>query len=186
VVVDLGTGDGRVVIRRAAAEPTALVIGVDAAAAAMAETSRRADRRGPGNALFLASGVEGLGASPLAGRADLVTVLFPWGSLLRGALGLDDAALSGIASLVMPGGRVEVLASVVPSDRVAGLDRLEEPGGAAIRDAWRAARLELTSCRRASPDEIAASGSTWARRLRADGDTRPVWLLEGRREIVRQ
>ena len=79
VVVDLGTGDGRAVLRRAAAEPSALVIGIDAAASAMAEASRRADRRGPTNALFLAAGVEALSASPLAGRADLVTVTVPVG-----------------------------------------------------------------------------------------------------------
>jgi len=54
----------------------------------MAEASRRADRRGPSNALFLAAGVETLPASPLTGSADLVTVMFPWGSLLRGVLGL--------------------------------------------------------------------------------------------------
>ena len=33
----------------------------------------------------------------LCGLADLVTVNLPWGSLLRGALALDDAAAAGIA-----------------------------------------------------------------------------------------
>ena len=59
--------------------PAALIVGIDAAAPAMADASRRADRRGPTNALFLAAGVETLSASPLAGRADLVTVPVPVG-----------------------------------------------------------------------------------------------------------
>ena len=118
---------------------------------------------------------------PLAGRADLVTVLFPWGSLLRGALGLDDWALSGIASLLAPGGRLEVLASVVPSDGVAGMPCLDGEAEPVIRRAWSAAGLRLTAMRPASAAEIAASGSTWARRLRAGGDARPVWRLEGTR-----
>jgi 16S rRNA (adenine(1408)-N(1))-methyltransferase len=179
VIVDIGTGDGRAVLARAAAEPSALVIGVDAAAAAMAEASRRAERRGPANALFFAAGVEDLMASPLAGRAHLVTVLFPWGSLLRGALGLDGSALGGIAGVLSPVGRLEVLASVVPSDAVPGLPCLDDEAEPTIRGAWSAAGLQLTEVRVASAAEVAASGSSWARRLRAGGDVRPVWRLEG-------
>ena len=177
MILDIGTGDGRAVLARAAAEPAALVIGLDAAADAMAEASRRADRRGPRNALFLAAGVEGLVTSPLAGRVDLVTIQFPWGSLLRGALGLDDAASCGIASTMAPGGRLEVLASVVPSDGVDGLGCLDATVEPAIRRAWAAAGLDLVTMRPANRDELAASGSTWARRL---GTERPVWRLEGR------
>ncbi len=178
MIVDLGTGDGRAVLTRAAADPCALVIGVDAAAAAMTDSSRRADRRGPSNVLFLAAGVETLGGTVLACRADLVTVTFPWGSLLRGVLGLDAAALAGVASIVAPGGRVEVLASVLPSDGVAGLDRLDTSCEPAIRAAWAAAGLDLVTMRPATADEVMASGSSWARRLRADRDVRPVWRLE--------
>ena len=198
MIVDIGTGDGRAVLARAAAEPAALVVGIDASAPAMADASRRADRRGPPNALFLAAGVEALAASPLTARADLVTVLFPWGSLLHGALGLDERALDGIASQLVPGGRLEVLASVVPSDGVAGLACLDLNTEPAICRAWSVVGLELTTMRLATPEDLAASGSTWARRLgaarghraadgrdagrdagRATGDVRPVWRVEG-------
>lgn len=185
MIVDIGTGDGRAVLDRAFEEPTALVVGVDASAVAMATSSRRASRRGPANALFLAEGAAQLAGSPLAGHVDLVTVNFPWGSLLRGVLGLDAAALAGVAALPRPGGRLRVLASVVPSDGVAGLDCLDATAATAIRDAWRAAGLELTSFRPATADEVAGSGSTWARRLRAArtgprvGEARPVWRLDG-------
>jgi 16S rRNA (adenine(1408)-N(1))-methyltransferase len=59
VALDLGTGDGRAVLAAAAARPDALVIGVDASAAAMAESSRRAARRGAlPNALFAVAAAE--------------------------------------------------------------------------------------------------------------------------------
>ena len=145
MVVDLGTGDGRAVLARARAEPRALIVGVDAAAASMAESSRRAARRGPANAIFLAAGVETLAGTVLACRADLVTVTFPWGSLLRGVLGLDDAALAGVAALVAPGGRIEVLASVIPSDGIEGIATLDATCEPEIRRAWAAAGLELLS-----------------------------------------
>ena len=178
MIVDVGAGDGRAVLRRAAAEPTALVIGVDASAAALADVSRRASRRGPGNALFFAEGAERLPDSPLRGTANLVTVLFPWGSLLRGVLGLDHAALAGVASLLTPRGGLEVLASVVPSDRVDGLDCLDASTGPAIRAEWRRVDLDALAMRPATHADVIASGSSWARRL---GPDRPVWRLTGRR-----
>jgi 16S rRNA (adenine(1408)-N(1))-methyltransferase len=186
VIVDVGTGDGRAVLDRAVDDSTALVVGIDASAAAMATASRRADRRGPRNALFFAEGAERLGDSPLAGQADLVTVTFPWGSLLRGVLGLDDAVLAGVAALLRPGGRLQVLASVVPSDGIEGMDCLDGSAETALRTSWRAAGLELTSFRPATAADVAQSRSAWARRLRGaptsrNVDPRPVWRLDGRR-----
>ena len=178
MVADIGTGDGRAVLARAAAEPASLVLGVDADAAAMAEASRRADRRGPRNAVFLAAGAASLAGTILAGRVDLVTVTFPWGSLLRGVLGLDPLALAGVAALVAPGGRVEVLASVVPKDQVDGIATLDPGWEPQICRRWAEVGLDLVSLCPATPAEIAASRSSWARRLGSARDTRPVWRLE--------
>jgi hypothetical protein len=38
-----------------------------------------------------------------------MTITFPWGSLLRGVLGHDEAALSGVASLLAPGAHATAL-----------------------------------------------------------------------------
>lgn len=59
VAIDLGTGDGRAVLARAAAEPDTLAIGVDASAPAMATASRRAARRDAlPNALFVVAAAQ--------------------------------------------------------------------------------------------------------------------------------
>lgn len=152
-----------------------MVIGIDANASAMAEASRRAQRGRTrlANALFL---VEAAGSlpGPLAGVASLVTITMPWGSLLRGVLGLDEQALRGVASVVARGGRVELLASVVAADRVDGLERLDADAAAPIAAAWRSIGFELVSMRPASYAEVAITRSSWARRLGG----RPVWRLE--------
>ena len=147
----------------------------------MADASRRASAR-PGrgglhNIVFLAEGVERI-PSALDGLADRVTVLFPWGSLLGGALGRDPAVTASIARLLAPDGRLEIIVSIVERDRAAigGAG----PFGVADLDALTCAFATLglgveTTCR-LSPDEIRATGSTWARRLRSDPD-RPVWRL---------
>lgn len=181
--MDIGTGDGRAVLARATAEPDSLVIGVDANAAGMAEASRRADRRGPANVLFLAAAAEALAESPLAGRADLVTVAFPWGSLLRGLLAVDDGspALAGTASALRGGGSLEVLTSVLPTDGIADLPALDERAEPAIRCAWQAVGLELSGFDPADASTLASVASSWSRRLRGPGGDRPVWRLNGRR-----
>lgn len=175
MIVDLGTGDGRAVLARAVAEPDALVIGIDANAAGMAESSRRAARgrsRLP-NAIFLAAAAEAL-PGLLGGVASVVTVTLPWGSLLRGVLGLDDAVLRGIASLAVPDGRIEVLATVTGPDHLEGVDRLDASHAPAIAAAWRAAGFELVEMRVATPAELLATRSSWARRLR----DRTIWRIE--------
>jgi 16S rRNA (adenine(1408)-N(1))-methyltransferase len=185
VILDIGTGDGRTALARARAEPAAFVVGLDADARSMEESSRRAARRrergGTPNAMFLAAAVEAL-PGPFAGTASLVTVTFPWGSLLAGALGLEPAVSAGLACLVRPGGRIEILTSIEPGDRMAGLGRVEALGGleaGALEAAWAAHGLDLVCRRPATPAEIDALHSSWGRRLtRGGGAGRAVWRLE--------
>jgi 16S rRNA (adenine(1408)-N(1))-methyltransferase len=174
VVIDIGTGDGRAVLARAATEPRSFVIGFDANAAGMAETSRRAARPGPThqpNAWFIVAAAETL-PGPLDEVADLVTINLPWGSLLRGVLGRDPDVLCRVGSVVNPGGRVEVLASVVPADGVDGVIELSR-GGPRIASAWADIGLDRVEMRPATIEECRGTRSTWARRLR----DRPVHTL---------
>jgi 16S rRNA (adenine(1408)-N(1))-methyltransferase len=180
VVVDIGTGDGRAVLARAAAEPRSLVIGIDANAAVMAEASRRAFRgHAPlrvANAWFMVEAAETL-PGPLPRVAALVTITMPWGSLLRGVLGLDGALLRGIASIVAPAGRVEVVVSIAPSDNIDGFDGingLDERAMAQIVRAWRGVGFELVALGQANAADFRTTRSSWARRL----GHRPVWRLE--------
>jgi 16S rRNA (adenine(1408)-N(1))-methyltransferase len=185
VIVDLGTGDGKAVLAAAAADARALVIGLDADASAMAESSRRAARPartgGFPNALFVVASAERVPPA-LCGLADQVGVLFPWGSLLRGVLGLDDEAARGVAALLRPdGGGVDVLVSVTPRDGVGGIDLFDGPGIDRLAQAHRRFGLELMSAVPASVAEVRATRSSWGRRLLGSASDRPVWRLRLRR-----
>jgi len=181
VIVDLGTGDGRAALTLAETDPRTLVIGIDADAASMAETSRRAARPahkgGRSNLLFVVAAAE----SPppeLLGLADEVRILFPWGSLLRGVLGADARVAEGIARLTRPGGRVSAIVSVTPRDGLEATASFDPAGLAGIGDAARRFDLRLTATRRASVEDVRATRSTWGRRLLAGAGDRPVWRLE--------
>ena len=187
MVIDLGTGDGRAVLRRAAASPRSLVIGVDADASSMFEASRRASRGarkgGLPNVLFVPAAAEAI-PPELRGRADEVSLLFPWGSLLRGVLGLagGEAAAGGIASLLSPAGRATAFVSVVPTDRLEGLEVLDATAVERLAAAHAVNGIELVAACPATTEQVHATGSSWARRLRATNGGRPVWRLEfGRR-----
>jgi 16S rRNA (adenine(1408)-N(1))-methyltransferase len=169
------------VLARARREPGTLVVGVDASAAAMAESSLRAARPirrgGLPNALFVIAAAE-RPPDELCALAAEVTILFPWGSLLRGALALDDGleAAAGIAGLVGPGGLVQTLVSIDPRDRLL-LPTLATADRAGLAARWAFHGLTLTRFEPAEPGEIDASGSSWARRLAA-GRERRVWRVE--------
>jgi 16S rRNA (adenine(1408)-N(1))-methyltransferase len=168
VTIDVGTGDGRAVLAAATRAPRTLVLGLDAVAAAMAESSRRAAgparKGGLPNAAFVVGSAEAPPAA-LCGIADLVTVRFPWGSLLRGCVGRDEAVAAGIAGLVRAGGTLELLLAPAARDGLEGMPT-ELKG---IREATFAAfarhGFDLACARAPTPAEVAASGSTWARRL---------------------
>jgi 16S rRNA (adenine(1408)-N(1))-methyltransferase len=183
VTVDLGTGDGRAVLAAAAAQPDRLVIGVDASAAAMAEASRRAARK-PGrgglpNTLFVAAAAEAL-PSELSGVAGLVTVQFPWGSLLRGLLDADPRVVGGLARLLGPGGTLRLLVSSTDRDRGAGVAPIQAPTLCRLAGGWEPFGLAVTEVRPATPADVAAAHSSWGKRLGA-GRQRPAWLLQARR-----
>jgi len=150
----------------------------------MAEASLRAARPaargGQSNLIFAVAAAE-RPPGELCGRVDEIAVLFPWGSLLRGILGLDGDAAAGLAGLLAPGGRIVALVSVAERDaRVAGVRPLAAADQDALTARWRGHGLDLVEFRPATTDEIVASGSTWAKRLRTAGTVvdRPVWRLE--------
>jgi 16S rRNA (adenine(1408)-N(1))-methyltransferase len=188
VTIDLGTGDGRAVLARSAAEPATLAIGIDANAAAMIESSRRAakpERKGGRtNALFVVAAAE-TPPPELAGLADELTVTLPWGSLLDGVLGRDERVVTGAASLVAPGGLVRSIVSTTACDG-RDLPVLDDSLASAIARAWAGHSLTLEAFRPASTAELAATHSTWARRLGLAANAavpggRQPWLIELRR-----
>jgi 16S rRNA (adenine(1408)-N(1))-methyltransferase len=180
VIIDLGTGDGRAALAAAQAEPTALVVGLDADAGAMAEVSRRAARPprkgGCPNVLFAVAAAE----SPppeLHGVADEIQILFPWGSLLRGVLGQDGAVARGLAALARPGAQLVAVVSVTSTDRVPGVATLDSAALDGVAAGLRHAGVVLLEAEPMTADEVRATRSTWGRRLLAGAPDRPVWRL---------
>jgi hypothetical protein len=180
--MDVGAGDGRFALARAAEHPEELVLAVDASHAAMRESSWRAGRSarrgGLPNALFVASSLEQL-PGELSATASLVTVHFPWGSLLDAAIGRDPAGMDRLGSQVAPGGALRLLVSAAERDATRGAAALD-PG--VVADAYAARGFAAESCRPATLADVEAGRSSWGRRLlTAAAGERRAWLIDLRR-----
>jgi 16S rRNA (adenine(1408)-N(1))-methyltransferase len=189
VVIDLGTGDGRFVLRTARERPQSLVVGIDPVHDAMAGVARRASakpsRGGVPNALFLVASAEALPPA-LSSKASMVTVNFPWGSLLRTLVLPDPGGLRVVVGLLEPGGcLIALLNASVTDDRDYG-ERLGLPPleGAHIDQrlvpGWQESGLDGVSWHRLGPDEEPAHHTTWGRRL-VRGSNRSTIVVEGTR-----
>jgi 16S rRNA (adenine(1408)-N(1))-methyltransferase len=164
--IDLGTGDGKFVLRCARAHPGVEHVGVDALEEPMRDSIRRAaakpSRGGVANARFVVADAVRPPAE-LAGRAALVTVNYPWGSLLR-AVAAGDRAIVG---LLRPGGRLVALLNASAAEDHEYADRLDLPAldEDLLVPAWRTAGLAEVEWRTLEPGEDPPHRTTWGQRL---------------------
>lgn len=166
-------------LRAARRSPTWLHIGIDAAAERMAEASRRAGRERLENALFVRAAAESL-PPELAECATEVTVILPWGSLLRIVAAPDAEALAGIRRVCRTGASFRTVVACDPHRdartwRELGLD----PGGLderTLAQGYAAAGFVLEGVRECTSKEFSALRTTWARRL-ARSPGRRAWTL---------
>jgi len=162
-VVDAGTGDGRYPLHVARTRADTLAIGLDASADALAYAARRAVRHPLPNLILLREPLESI---PLESFADEVTIHFPWGSLLRGALAEDDRVFDAICRLPRLGGGVTLLVSLTTRD---GRAPLADTDISRMLRAYRSAGLALVEHRPIAPADVEAARSSWGKRLGVGG-----------------
>jgi 16S rRNA (adenine(1408)-N(1))-methyltransferase len=184
VVVDVGTGDGRFAYAYARDHPGSLVVALDPVKENLRELSHRAGRKpargGLANVVFVWAAIERPPAE-LAGRADEVHVVLPWGRLARGLLLAEPEVLDGLVFVARPGAALEL---------VLNGEVWEEPVPVEARDLPRptaeyvaadlAPRLaergiQVRRVGRMAREEIDRLPSTWARRL-SHGREQPNFL----------
>jgi 16S rRNA (adenine(1408)-N(1))-methyltransferase len=186
VLVDVGTGDARTAYRQAVAHPEWLVVGVDPAWQRMTETAVRAARKpakgGAPNLVLVNSAIEAVPAA-LHGVADEVTVLMPWGKLLRGVVLGEDDVLSGLRSVAKAGAPLEIsIGTSIWRDPVPlEIRDLPELTPEAVDATGLADRLatfgwEVADVRLVPHTDLDTISSSWARRL-GSGATETVLHL---------
>jgi 16S rRNA (adenine(1408)-N(1))-methyltransferase len=152
---------------------------VDAAADNLREASDRAHRQpargGVSNLAFVAAGANDL-PGDLAGIADEVTVVLPWGSLLQVVLLADPPFVGKLLAVLKPVGRLEMLVSVAESDVGAGKIDFDEEKARALAGEYDKLGLKAEEIRMADERDVERLGSSWGRRL-AIPRRRRAWIL---------
>jgi 16S rRNA (adenine(1408)-N(1))-methyltransferase len=145
-------------------------IGLDAATDTLAHAARLAVRERLPNLVLLREPIERIGMDSIA---DEVTVHFPWGSLLRGALADDLRVFDAICRLPRHGGTLTLLLSVTARD---GGTPVDEDRIARMTRAYRSCGFTVTESRAIVRADCDAARSSWGKRLDVGG-TRPGRLL---------
>lgn len=161
------------------------MIGVDASADGLRETSRRAAakpaRGGLANALF---GVMPLERAPgeLAGLVDALTVLLPWGSLLRAVALPDPDGLGRLRGLCKPDASLRVVFGYGAGDpaEVQALPGLAAEARLARLVAAYGEAGFAVEARFMPRAEVGELPTTWAKKLAFSGNERRFVELRGR------
>jgi 16S rRNA (adenine(1408)-N(1))-methyltransferase len=175
----VGAGDGLASLRLARADPGVLAVAIDPSIDRLRVGARSALRQKLPNVLFAVARIEDA-PRELDGAADRITVSFPWGSLLRGIVRAEPSVLAPLARIAKPASCVDVLLSVESRDAASGLDPGEIPALPTRADAFTRHGLVIERLATAAEHEVAASGSSWAKRL---GRSRRASALRLRRLV---
>lgn len=162
-MVDAGTGDGRYPLHVARTRADTFAIGLDASADALARAARHAARDRLPNLVLLRAPLESLA---LRSVADEVTVHFPWGSLLRGALAEDAGVFDALCGLPRSGGTLTVLFSLVARDGRAPLTARDIAG---VTRAYNGAGFLVAESRPIVRADVETARSSWGKRLDVGG-----------------
>jgi 16S rRNA (adenine(1408)-N(1))-methyltransferase len=104
--------------------------------------------------------VEALPAE-LGGVADLVTVHFPWGSLLRGLLAADREIMAGVTRLMRPGAVLSLLVSAVARDGGVRVEPIRDDTLHCVVDTYRNHGVDRHRSTKVIADDFTATHSTW-------------------------
>ena len=145
------------------------------------QAGRKASRGGVPNLLCLAAAAEALGQT-LPGVADRVSVILPWGRLLRTVAEPEPDDLGQLVALGQRGAHFELLFSYEAgidgqTEGLLGTNGVDEAHvKEKLMPAYALAGLRVKEAKRVERAELKAYSTTWAQRL-AYGRNRAVWRI---------
>jgi 16S rRNA (adenine(1408)-N(1))-methyltransferase len=185
ITLDIGTGDGKFVYKRAQSLPKTFFIGLDSSPANLQEYStkilRSPQKGGLPNVLYVIANVEQL-PYELDHTADTIFVHFPWGSLLKSIVVGDELTLNNIARAGKPGATLEILVNYNVFFDPIPLEILELPDmnieyiDDILVPLYAQASITILERSYIGKDEMKELPTTWSKRLAYGRKPRTVYL----------
>jgi 16S rRNA (adenine(1408)-N(1))-methyltransferase len=170
VLVDLGTGDGRFVYKKALSNPNTLFIGIDPSEKQLQIYSKKALRSKLKNALFIVGSIENI---PIETEsiAHEININLPWGTLLESIVKPTKEIISKLSKLLKVGGEINITLGYTPELEPSETRRLDLPviGNELIEDTitplFKSCDLALKRARELDKKELKDIETTWAKKL---------------------
>jgi len=160
VEIDLGTGDGKFVYKKALENPETLFIGIDPSAKQLQIYSKKANRKKLENILFVIGSIEIL-PKELENSADKLYIILPWGSLLNNVVKPSKDTVKTLSDLLKENGEIEIIFAYDPSfDVRSDLPKIDDNY---VRSTIIPVFNEIGSC---TLEEPRITDSTWAKKLK--------------------
>ncbi len=155
-------------------EPDTEFLGIEPNHAGLIAPSRQVGR-GAANIHFALGSLEEL-PGPFAGLANSLTVLFPWGSLLRAVACAEPDRLRALFETCAPGAAIEVVTALDPAADAGELSRLgiEAFSPERMADGWRAAGFADVCVAALTADH--PYQTTWWKKIRQRQGRAPLLL----------
>jgi 16S rRNA (adenine(1408)-N(1))-methyltransferase len=186
VTIDLGTGNGQFVYKKAKKDPDNFYIGVDPCADSMLEYSVKANRKacrgGVENILFVIDSVENL-PKELESVADKIFVNLPWGTLRDGIVKGEEDVLSSIRMISKDTGTLEVCVtySNLYEEKVIDIRNLPELSTNYIKNVlkyrYKLHSINITETAAWNNEDLKKVDSKWAKKL-AFGRCREIYYFK--------
>lgn len=174
VVIDIGTGDGKLVTKLAKEHPDVFVIGIDVDHKSLEKTSAKIYKKpakgGLENAMFVLADVNDL-PEELNGVANQVFINFPWSNLLKGIVTVDQTTWENIKRVCQPGAVVDVVTGYSASheDKTVKERGLPEFSLGYIQNEManklRLLGVDLVEAQELDSEKLKEFPSSWAKRL---------------------
>ncbi|MBI2620754.1 methyltransferase domain-containing protein [candidate division WWE3 bacterium] len=177
VVIDFGTGDGRFVYKLAKQNSDILFVGVDPIGKQMREYSKKANREGLCNLLFVIGSLENI-PTELLDTANMVYINLPWGSLLKAIVEPQITQLRDISKLLKKDGELQILLGYDPKlEPKLDLGNLTpEIFTNRVIPTFRNLGFEVLRFELLDKDDLKEIQTTWSKKL-GFGQTRPTYKL---------
>lgn len=182
VIVDLGTGDGRFVLKNALKNPNNLYIGIDPSEKQLQIYSKEANKKRLNNALFVVDSLQML-TSDLYNTADELFINLPWGTLLEQIVNPTKESILTMYNLLKEEGTLQIVLGYQDQLEPGETERLNLPelNYELIKDVIYPAftaytDFELVDYNKIDKDELKQINSSWAKKL-MHGSDRPLYKI---------
>ena len=174
VILDIGTGDGRFVYKKALENKTNFYVGMDPAEKQMEIYSKKANRKRLKNCLFIVGSIENI-PPELFSHINKIYINLPWGTLLENiAKGKVDFA-EKVHNLLKKDGVLEIIFGYLPELEPSETKRLDLPD---INEDKNIDQIlssfkryfEIEEFRKLNKKDVGNIETTWAKKLKHGRD----------------